>query len=223
MGKKCQIKYVGKLRTGVAQYYCSVHKSFAGDKLGNKLDECLCSNKELYDNVLDMKKVKVDEIKIIYSNILNNNVPKIYINGEEFVGVLKYDENILGYKDLGGIMLSRLNNISLEDVRCSHCNHCHSDNGKFAFTPHRTHLCLYCGRLFRVKSKNVSNEFSVIYDIPLIELEDGVICIDDICSVEYNLFSGDFLVNGKSFNQLLIGGKSINVVDFLNELLKNEF
>lgn len=156
---KCNIEYVGKLRNRMPQYYCTIYKSFASDKKGNKLDECLCNYKEIYDNVLDLKENNIESIEIIYENILKNVVPKIFINNKEFNGTLKYNDCILCYKDLGGILLSKLNAISLEKVRCSHCKHYHSDNGKFAYTPHRTHLCLYCGHLFRVKEKNIGNEF----------------------------------------------------------------
>lgn len=38
---KCNIEYIGKLRQGISKYYCIAHKSFAYDKLVNKLDECL--------------------------------------------------------------------------------------------------------------------------------------------------------------------------------------
>lgn len=34
---KCNIKF-GKSRQGTTKYYCTIHKSFAYDKLGNKLD-----------------------------------------------------------------------------------------------------------------------------------------------------------------------------------------
>lgn len=218
-----QLKYVGKLRNGTPQYYCSTHKSFASDKKGNRLEECLCSNKEQYNNKLNLKETKIKEIKIIYHNILKNTTPKIYINDKEFDGVLEYDNCVLSYKDLGGIMLSKLNNIPLEVVKCSHCNHYHSDNGKFAYTMHRTHLCLYCGHLFRVKEKNIGNEFSIIYDIPDIKLEDKKIIIDDICTIEYDLFSGNLLVNNKNINKISINEKEINITDFLNEILKDEF
>lgn len=220
---KCDIRYVGKLRTGTSQYYCSTHKSFASDKNGKKLDSCLCEYKELFDNVWNLKENNIQSITIVYENILEKKVPKIIVNGKEFVGVFLYDTSILHYKDLGGMMLSRLNHIPLEIISCSHCNHYHSDNGKFAYTPHRTHLCLYCGHLFRVKERNIGNEFSMIYDIPDIKLENEKISVDEMCRVEYDLFSGKFLINGKAGNTIFYRGKEILLVEFLNELLENEF
>lgn len=43
---KCNIEYIGKSRQGITKYYCTIHNSFAYDKLGNKLNECLCNNKK---------------------------------------------------------------------------------------------------------------------------------------------------------------------------------
>lgn len=219
----CIIEYVGKLRTGTPQYYCLVHKFLASDKKGNKLEECLCEYKALYDNRINLKEKRVESIKIIYTNVLKDTVPRILINNEEFNGVIENDGSVLCYKDLGGIMLSKLNNISLELAKCSHCGHYHSDNGKFAYTPHRMHLCSYCGHLFRVKEKNVGSELNFIYNIPCIELNDDLIPIEDVCSIEYDLLKGSFLINNKSGNRILLEGKEIDIVKFLNDTLKNEF
>ena len=105
---KCNIKYIGKSRQGITKYYCTIHKSFAYDKLGNKLNECLCNDKEIYDNKLNIKENNIKSIKIIYENILENVIPKIIINDTIFNGTLEYDDCILTYKDLGGILLSRI-------------------------------------------------------------------------------------------------------------------
>lgn len=220
---KCSIEYVGKLRNGTPQYYCTIHKSFASDKKGNKLGECLCNNKKAYDNRINIRDNHIESIKIIYEDILKNNIPKIIINDKVFDGVLEYNNSILGYKDLGGIMLSKLNSISLEKVKCSHCNHFHSDNGKFAYTPHRTHLCLYCGHLFKVKEKNIGNEFDVIYNIPNIKLNNEVVCIKNSCCIEYDLLSVLFHVNCKNANKIFINDKEISIIEFLNNALENEF
>lgn len=220
---KCDIKYVGKLRTGIPQYYCSIHKSFASDKDGNKLDNCLCKYKDLFEHSFDLKNNSVESIKIVYENVLENQVPKVFINEKEFYGVLLYDNFILHYKDLGGIMLSLLNNIPLEVVTCSHCQHYHSDNGKFSYTPHRTHLCLYCGHLFRVKERNIGNELSIIYNIPKIKLENNSILVDKVCMVEYDLFSGELLINGEVGNTVFYKNKEISLVDYLSQCLENEY
>ncbi len=220
---KCNIKYIGKSRQGITKYYCTVHKSFAYDKFGNKLEECLWHNKEIFDNRLNIKQNLIKSITIRYDNILENVVPKIIINDSEFNGVLEYDNSILTYKDFGGIMLSKLNNIPLEIVKCNHCGYYHSDNGKFAYTPHRTHLCLYCGRLFRVKEKNVGSELAMIYDIPKISLNNNMLKIDDYCCVEYDMLKGTLLVNNKSINKVLFKEKELDIVNFLNDILENEF
>lgn len=220
---KCNIEYIGKSRQGITKYYCTVHKSFAYDKLGNKLNECLWSNKEIYDNKLNIEQNKIKSIKIRYENILESVIPKIIIDNQEFNGVLEYDNSILTYKDFGGIMLAKLNNMPLEIVKCSHCTHYHSDNGKFAYTPHRTHLCLYCGHLFRVKEKNIGSELAMIYNIPKIKLEDKVLKIDDYCCVEYDMLKGTLLINNANVNKVLFKGKELEIATFLNQLLEQEY
>ena len=220
---KCDITYVGKKRTGKPQYYCITHKEYASDKDGNKLSECLCNYKELFENSIDIKETNIESIKIVFANILENTVPIVFINDKEFQGVLKYDDSILTFKDFTGTMLSRLNNLPLEVVRCHHCNKPHSDNGKFAYTPHSTHLCLYCGHLFRVREKNIGNEFTMIYNVPDIKLDNKSINIDESCLVEYDLFKGTLLINNESVNRISIEGKEISITDFLNKFLKDEF
>ncbi len=220
---KCNIEYIGKTRRGTTKYYCTTHKSFAYDKLGNKLDECLWSNKEIFDNHLDIKQNVIQNINIKYENILEEVIPKIIINGEEFNGVLEYDNSLLTYKDFGGIMLAKLNNIPLEIVTCHHCGKYHSDNGKFAYTPHSTHLCLYCGHLFRVKEKNVGSELAMIYDIPDIKLNDKLLKIDEYCCVEYDMLKGTILINNQNVNKVSFNGKEYTIAEFLNRLLENEY
>lgn len=220
---KCNIEYVGKLRNGIPQYYCTTHKSFASDKKGNRLEECLCIEKDLFDNKLNIKENSVKNLKIVYSNILENTKPDIFINDKIFSGVLIYDNCILNYKDLGGIMLSKLNSISLEKVKCNNCGKYHSDNGKFAYTLHRTHLCLYCGHLFRAKDKNIGNELTIIFNIPDMQLEDKMISVESNCRVEYDILKGKLLVNNKNVNEILISNKKIKIIDFLNNILQNEY
>ncbi len=220
---KCNIEYIGKSRQGITKYYCTTHKSFAYDKLGNKLAECLWCNKEIYDNKLNVKQNKIKSIEIKYENILESVIPKIIIDNQEFNGVLEYDNSILTYKDFGGILLAQLNNIPLEIVKCSHCGRYHSDNGKFAYTPHRTHLCLYCGHLFRVKEKNIGSELAMIYHIPEIKLEDKVLKIEDYCCIEYDMLKGTLLINKENVNKVLFKGKELEITTFLNNLLENEY
>lgn len=220
---KCNIEYIGKSRQGITKYYCTAHKSFAYDKLGNKLDECLWINKEIYDNGLNIKQNEIKNINIRYENILENVIPKIIINDNEFNGILEYDNSILTYKDFGGIMLAKLNNVPLVIVKCSHCARYHSDNGRFAYTSHRIHLCLYCGHLFRAKEKNIGSELAMIYNIPEIKLKDKLLKIDDACCVEYDMLKGTLLINNQNDNKVLLKNKELDIVEFLNNILENEF
>ncbi len=178
---------------------------------------------EIYNNRLNIKQNEIKNISIKYENILENVIPKIIINNKVFNGVLEYDKSLLTYKDFGGIMLAKLNNIPLEMVKCSHCGRYHSDNGKFAYTPHRTHLCLYCGHLFRAKERNIGSELAMIYNVPEIKLQDKLLKIDNHCCVEYNMLKGTLLINNQNVNRVLFKDKELDIVEFLNHVLKNEF
>ncbi len=220
---KCNIEYVGKMRCGKTKYYCTVHKSYAYDKMGNKLEECWFPHKEVFDNCLDIKENNIKDIKIIYSNILESTMPEIVIDGEYFNGVLKCDDSILTYKDFGGLMLAKLNNINLESVKCNHCGRYHTDNGEFAYTPHKIHLCTYCGHLFHAKAKNVGSEFLKIFNIPDIKLKDKLIEVNDKITIEYDMLKGKFLINNQNGNKVLLDGKEISIVELLNNTLKDEY
>ena len=120
-------------------------------------------------------------------------------------------------------MLSKLNSIPLVMVKCSHCGRYHSDNGRFAYTPHRTHLCLYCGHLFRVSERNIGSELNFIYNIPPIKLNDGVVEVGDSCSIRYELLNGKLFVNGSDVNKVIFKNKEESIIEFLNNILENEF
>ena len=78
--------------------------------------------------------------------------------------------------------------------------------------------------MFRVKEPNIGNEFLTIYnDIPSIKLEGEMVSIDNICTIEYDLFNGTLLVNNNNVNRILIKGKEENICKFLNKTLENEF
>lgn len=220
---KCNIEYVGKARSGKTKYYCTAHKSFAHDKEGNKLEECLWLNKEIFDNHLNIKNEHIESINIIYDNILENTIPKIIINNREFNGVLDYDESILTYKDFSGILLAKLNEAPLSIVKCNHCGKYHSDNGMFAYTPHLIHLCLYCGHLFRAKEKNVGSELNMLYDIPKITLENKTLKIDNECHIAYNPLKGILLINNENVNKIIYKDKELTVKEFLNSILEQEY
>lgn len=220
---KCNIEYIGEKENGIPEYYCTTHKYLASDETGNKLEECLSPDKELFDNILDIKKTNIKSLKIIYTNILEDKKPEIIINNEEFNGVLTYETSTLTYKDFGGLMLSRINYLSTKDIICKHCHHYHSDNGKFGYTPHRTHQCHYCGRLFRDESKSVGNELTLMFQIPYIHLEEKTLTVNDKCSVEYNLLDGTILVNSNNIDNIIYNGEEISLKEFLNNMLENEY
>lgn len=130
------------------------------------------SIKQIKENDMKIDKERVKEIKIEYPNLLETKNLYIYINGEKINTLIIIEDSILTTKDFGGLLLSKLNNINIQTVKCSKCNKYHSDNGKFAYTKHRTHLCLYWGQLFKVEEKNIGNEIPLYFNIPNIILSD---------------------------------------------------
>ncbi len=217
----CNIEYIGKKRNGIPQYYCRTHKSLASDNSGKKLDKCLCPYKDWFDTRINIKQGNL-HIKLVYRDIRLSTIPDVIINGEIFKGVLECDDCVLTYKDLGGLMLSKLNHITLEEVICNHCKHLHSDNGKFAYTPHKTHLCQYCGHLFKVKEPNIGNELFNIFNAP-IDLQDNIVNISKDFLIEYDLQDGMLLINNQMGDKILLNNKEISIVDYLNNKLKDEY
>ena len=213
----CKIEEV--IWDGKKKYYCKTHRAPAFDNNNQKLEECLSKNKEAFNNIINMNKEEIKEIVLIYPNLLENVKGKIIINGKE-VGILKIQDSIFEVRDFGGIMLSLLNNIELKEEKCPLCNHIHSDDGMFAYKPHDTHLCMYCGNLFSVSEKNVGNELSTIFKI---ELNDKKINIKEKCMLKYNVLKGELTINNNKCNKLIIKDKEYLLVEYLNELLYNEY
>ena len=63
----------------------------------------------------------------------------------------------------------------------------------------------------------------MIYTIPEIKLKDKLLKIDNYCCVEYDMLKGNLLINNQNVNKVLFEGKELNIVEFLNNLLANEF
>ena len=63
----------------------------------------------------------------------------------------------------------------------------------------------------------------MVFDIPDIQLEDKEISIENVCQIEYDLLKGELLVNHQKVNRLIIQNKTVSIVDFLNNALKDEF
>ncbi len=220
---KCNVEYTGKLRSGKPQYFCTTHKSLSCDSKGNRLDECLCLNKDSFNKILNLNEEKVDSLILEFADILTNQIPDIYINGKIHEGVFSHNDEILTYKDFTGILLVRINHIKLEKEVCKRCHKFHSDNGEFAYRPHLIHFCNYCGHKFRAKTANISHKLDEIFTIPDINFSQETINIDNKCNIKYDLFKGTLLVNDKNIGKVKINSKLIDIKDFLNNILKNEY
>ncbi len=218
---KCNINHL-KNNSGV-DYWCLSHKTKATAINEKEPVCCDCKYKERYDHVLEMKLEDIKSIKIVYPNLNDNTDVKVYINNQEFKGILKLKNSIIDLKDYGGLMLSKLNNINLKASKCPYCGGMHTDNGKFAYTPHSKHLCVYCGHLYKVEEANIGNELALYFDFPNINLDDNTISIDEKCEVTYDLFTGELFINNISCQKIQLHNKEMDLVTFLNDALKNEY
>lgn len=218
---KCDVQYIPN-NEGVP-YWCLAHKTKGTESNGNAPTICDCKYKERYENIVGMKPNEIKSIRIIYPNLNENTNVSMYINEEEFKGILKLENSIIDLKDYGGLMLSKLNNIHLEASKCPLCGGMHTDNGMFAYTPHSKHLCIYCGHFYNVEEANIGNELALYFDFPNIFLEDNVVNIEEKCEVTYDLFKGEILINKESCNKVKQNGKELDLVNFLNEKLKEEY
>lgn len=204
-------------------YWCLTHKTKATENNGIAPTLCDCKYKERYENMLEMTPEEIKSLKIIYPNLNESTNVSIFMNGEECKGILKIENSIIDLKDYGGLMLSKLNHIELETSQCPNCTGRHTDNGEFAYTPHSKHLCIYCGRFYKVEKANIGNELALYFSFPDIHLKNEVINIEDCCEVTYDLFTGEVLINNLSCNKVRQKDKEIDVVDFLNQKLKKEY
>lgn len=218
---KCNIKHIEK-NEGV-DYWCLSHKTKATSLDGKTPIYCDCEYKERYEKIVEMTPDEIESIKIIYPDLNKDTDVKVYINNKEFNGILKLENSIIDLKDYGGMLLSKLNNVMLEASKCPYCSGMHTDNGKFAYTPHSKHLCIYCGHFYNVNMENIGNELALYFNIPNIDLENNTSIIDEKCELTYDLLKGDVLINNISCKKVQINGKEIDLVLFLNDVLKNEF
>ena len=218
---ECNIRYL-EAKDGV-EYWCLSHKTKATSINGKKPICCDCKYKEKYENIVEMKTEHIKSIKIVYPNLNKNTNVQVFINNQEFACILKIKDSIIDVKDYGGLLLSKLNKIDLKNSKCPYCGGMHTDNGVFAYTPHSKHLCIYCGRFYKVEEANVGNELTLYFDFPDIDLEDNTVLIDEKCKLTYDLFTGDLLINNISCQNIKQNNKTIHMVSFLNEALKNEY
>lgn len=218
---KCNIKHLED-NCGL-DYWCLSHKTQAIMVNGQKPINCNCEYKERYENIVEMNPQDIKSICIIYPNLNNNTNVNVFINGQEFKGILKIKNSIIDLKDYGGLMLSKLNNIYLKASKCPYCNGMHTDNGMFAYTPHSKHLCIYCGHFYNVEKANIGNELALYFDFPNINLENYTTLIDEKCEIKYELLTGELLINNTSCNKVQFKNSEFDVVSFLNDTLKNEY
>ncbi len=215
----CEIKYVGKYRNGKEKYWCLTHKEKASDKNGTKLKECLSPNKSLFDKKSRFESSEVQSIKIIFPNLLKSKSFQILMNGKEVPGVFSIGDSLIEPQNFIGLFLAKLNGIKLEKAICSHCGHLHNDNSLFAITPHRKHLCHYCGHEFFCKEANVGSEFLGYFVIPEIQLKKATLEIKETACVTYDILSGKVLVDDMEVDSVLIGKEKLEIQKWISQAI----
>ena len=78
---KCYIEYVGKWGNEEV-YYCLIHHKKASIN-GKKLDECICDDKESYDNSSVINKEEIKDIIFTYPDLLHSLKSILRVNGKE--------------------------------------------------------------------------------------------------------------------------------------------
>lgn len=180
---ECKIKKGTIGKEGKIFYLCTTHKQFLNEE---PTSTCGYDSIETFDKENVWKKEDISTIEFIFSIPYNSSNCKIILNGKE-VSALFIEESKIIKDDFFGLYTSLKNDIELEKVRCTECNHLHSDDGIFATKPHDAHLCYYCGSLFKVSHQNIGNELYSILNIPKltnrIEEQEGI-------TYKYDLLKG---------------------------------
>lgn len=213
----CKIEYVGKSRNGKKKYWCSKHKEKASDKDGCRLEECLNEKKKDFDDLFFIPKKEIENITLVFPDLLKSKDVILYVNHKE-VKVLQVEDSCLEKKDFIGLLLSKLNQIPLEKIRCHHCGRYHNDNYLFAITPHRKHLCLYCGHEFYEKYPNIGNELICYISIPPIKLSKKTVDIKEKVMVSYHVLTGELQFNNISCDKIILNDCEVSVKDFINDV-----
>jgi transposase-like protein len=181
----CKIKYRGKKRTGDYRYWCIVHsKEIVTD---NFMCPIICDHLDYEENQNHIELNISDwaggvgvwgAMKPIYSTHSSEGHENgIHIHAREEKNGKKvidgtYDQLtlfdhanlfetevpvVIKYETALSYTASNVFGIDLKCLKCTHCNTFHSDEGIYAVTPHKKHLCLNCGKHFNDSEHGVSN------------------------------------------------------------------
>ena len=70
----------------------------------------------------------------------------------------------------------------------------HNDNKLSAITPHRKHMCQYCGREFYCKVENIGSEFIKYLKIPKIDYTNKTEEITEKFPLSYDILEGKIYI-----------------------------
>lgn len=94
-----------------------------------------------------------------------NNLNSVHIVEQKVIDNFQYDhewmlnvgECCTNFNCWTEIVKVEIVKIQVENLNCTVCNEVHYDIDNWALDPHRTHLCLHCGNLFKGSVRGVSH------------------------------------------------------------------
>ncbi len=183
---ECKIISLGKRRNGKPKWWCSVHKRFAWDEKGNKMEHCPGYFEEQQEKELKELTLNVDEYLggvgiwgFLHPIFDTTHLPSpkfgVHVHARRSVDSRKeidttYDKVCLirngerviciNGKEASAYTLSRTAGFKPTIVKCTHCGALHTDEGYLAVFPHIKHWCENCGHDFFVNERNIGNKLA---------------------------------------------------------------
>jgi hypothetical protein len=181
---KCDIRPVGKNRSGTRRYWCIAHRADASTKTGHPAAQCRYAHVEQVETSEVRRLVLSDypggvaiwgAVPPVYDTTTLPMERGIHVharnssNSEKVIDdsfrkvQLEFDQGGRHYSisieelDALYFLVSSIFRFEVEQVKCTHCGDSHLDKDWFSVHPHRTHLCAACGRFFVHESITIGN------------------------------------------------------------------
>lgn len=189
---ECDVVFVGRERNGTPRFWCRRHFASATSTNGEQLECCKKSNLTEIDEISRLNLNPDDfqggfavwgALPPAYNTSSEPEDFGVHVHArgvpdpkakKEIDDTYKAIE-VAVEKDLFGprselistdvavaYFVSLAFNLEPKVIHCSHCNRLHLDEGIYAVTPHRKHMCMYCGRDFYDDERAVGNPLIAI-------------------------------------------------------------
>ena len=185
---QCQIRDVGKARSGHSRFWCVAHGANATGRYGACLSQCERAHLDIDPAlVLDLDLERYPGGIALWASvdpiIDTTTLPPergVHVHAREEAGGKKIVDDTfpavsVAYKrdliDYGRALITHETAVSYyvarflgREITCLFCTYCgdpHLDAEFFAIKPHRRHLCHGCGRYFSVEQRTISNPLAL--------------------------------------------------------------